>query len=325
MSQIAKDYTNGTLIGWGEIRQPGLVKSQFNLLKGSFKSLSFPTVSNRKTMLYQLTRLVLGKDTDNYAQEIGDCVSQGAKNATEYLTCAQIAANAQHMRETGQDYQTFLRNARIQFRKVFPPYYYGTGRVYVGGGRLGNDDGSLGSWMAEAVMKYGTLFSDEPNVPSYSGDVAKSWGDPDPRKDLDKFKETAKAYPVKSAALITTWDELVGAIANLYPCTTASNVGYDMEPSSDGFHRQTESWAHQMCFIGVDDNDRDPYAILLNSWGAVHGNLKDFDTGEDLPVGVLRVRRKDVEKHLREQETFAYSQFDGFPAQDLDKSLFMLV
>ena len=34
--------------------------------------------------------------------------------------------------------------------------------MYVGNGQMGNGDGSTGSWMAEAVRKYGTLFRDEP-------------------------------------------------------------------------------------------------------------------------------------------------------------------
>jgi hypothetical protein len=102
-----------------------------------------------------------------------------------------------------------------------------------------------------------------------------------------------------------------------------------MEASSDGFHRQTTEWGHQMCFIGVDEtykNGNEPYALLLNSWGDVHGELKDFaDSSIKLPQGVLRIRRSDAEKHIRAGETFAYSNFDGFPAQKLDKSRFLMI
>ena len=98
-----------------------------------------------------------------------------------------------------------------------------------------------------------------------------------------------------------------------------------MTPANDGFHRQTDNWGHQMCFIGVDDRADDPYAIIVNSWGDVHGELKDFNTGESLPLATLRVRKKDAEKHLRANETFAYSNFDGFQEQLIDKKLFMLI
>lgn len=314
--ELRDAYVKDEMCGWAEKRHPGLFREQFKLISeaGGIKDRLVITGNKRsakgkKTMLYQVTRRLLGKDTLNYAQEIGDCVSQGAKNAAEYLQACEI----------------LLKGDNEKWRPVFAPYYYGTGRVYVGKGRLGNGDGSLGSWMAEAVQKYGTLFSDDENVPKYSGRVASAWGDPNPKNDLDKFKPVAIKRLVRSAAVIRSWDDLVEAIGNGYPCPTASMIGYNMTASADGFHRQTEEWAHQMCIIGADDNDKDPYGIILNSWGDAHGHLKDFDDGHDLPVGVLRVRRKDIEKHIREGETYAYSNFDGFPGQDLDKALFDLI
>lgn len=313
--ELAKAYEQGVINGWLGKDNPELVREQFLLL--STQGLIRPffkvygqtmATEGRKMMLYNVVRKVLGSDIVNIPQETGDCVSWGAKHGTEYVNCVQI-----------------LNGERQKFRLVFSPYYYGTGRVYVGQNRLGRGDGSLGSWMAEAVQKYGTVFCDDDGVPQYSGAIAKHWGDSNSRDDLDKYVNKAKEYCVKSASLIRSWDELVKAVINGYPCPTASDIGYNMEASSDGFHRQTTTWGHQMCIIGVDDNDKDPYGIILNSWGDVHGHLKDFDNGEDLPVGVLRVRRKDIEKHLRAGETFAYSQYDAPKEQDLDKALFRLV
>jgi hypothetical protein len=331
MSDIAKAYESGELCGWAEVRRPGIAKEQFNLLrdKGAFTPFGISgltrSTSGQKAMLYQICRAVLGKDTPNYPQMIGDCVSFGAKNATEIVTCTEIAGKA----IVSESPKAFIASEMLKWRPVFPPYFYGTGRVYVGGGQMGtNDDGSLGSWMAEAVRRFGALFADEPGVPAYSGAVARAWGDPYPGPDLDKWKKTASAYPVKSTAPISNWDDLVAAVVNGYPCPTASNVGYNMEASNDGFHDQTTSWGHQMCFIGVDEtyqNGNDPYAIILNNWGDVHGHLKDFETGEDLPIGVLRVRRADAEKHIAAGETYAYSNFVGFPEQKLDKALFKLI
>lgn len=311
MSDILKLYKDGAKGGWAGKDNPALVKLQFDLLRGSFKEFNILSATRSakggKTMLYEVVRKLLGKDTENYAQEIGDCVSFGAKNACEYLMATE----------------KLMKGDREAFNPVFPPYLYGTGRVLIGGGQLDGDDGSLGSWMADAVIKYGVLRANFKDVPAYSGKVASKWGDrPGPAK---QFIEEGTHHPVKSAALIKSWDDLVTAISNGYPCTTASDVGYSMTPSSDGFHRQNDNWGHQMCFIGVDDNDKDPYTIILNSWADSHGRLKDFDTGVDLPIGVLRVRRKDAEKHIRAGETFAFSNFDGFPEQLIDKALFMLV
>jgi len=314
--EIAKAYERRELVGWEEFIQPGIAKEQFDLLnaRGVFTPFAIrgqtEATAGKKVFLHWLLYKVFGGKIPNYyPQEIGDCVSFGAKHATEHVSAVEI----------------FQKGDREKWRPVHPSYYYGSGRVYVGGGRL-SGDGSLGSWMAEAVMKYGTLFQDESGVPAYSGRLARSWGSS--KSELDKWKPTAVKYPVKSAALIRTWEDLVAALANGYPCTVASDVGYSMEPSSDGFHRQTTNWAHQMEFFGIDDsykNGEEPYVLILNNWGDCHGHLKDFETGDELPPGVLRVRRKDAEKHLRAGETFAFSAFEGFPEQKLDKALFMLI
>lgn len=178
------------------------------------------------------------------------CVSFGAKHGTTFCSMVEIFKNGE----------------AEKWRPVHPSYYYGTGRIYEGHSG-GYEDGSVGSWMAAAVMKWGSLFADEPGVPKYSGQLAKQWGADS--RGIDKWKDTAMPFTVKSATQINSWDELVAAIVNGYACPTASSIGYSMEPSSDGFHRQTTNWNHQMCFFGVDDgykNGEEPYALLLNNW-----------------------------------------------------------
>ena len=170
-------------------------------------------------------------------------------------------------------------------------------------------------------MAYGTLFADEPGVPAYSGPVARAWGDD--ARYLDRWRPTAQKYPVKSAARVLTWEELVDAVCNGYPVTTASGVGYEMKARADGFHHRGNAWDHQMCFVGVDETWQEPYALILNNWGDVHGTLSDFrDPGVQLPPGLLRVRRADAEAHLAARDSYAYSSFEGFPERDLDGALF---
>lgn len=306
---IATAYSEGLVKGWDE--------SLFKIVGNSASSKVYKQLppsllvgtAGRKAFLYQVTRKLLGQDTRNYPQQIGDCVSFGAKNAIEYLIACEKLLHG----DTGK------------FRPIFPPYLYGTGRVYIGRGQLGNDDGSLGRWMAEAVIKHGVLAGDELGVPAYSGAVAKAWGGPSGSSYLNKWKSTGEKHLVKSAAQINNWDELVGAIVNGYPCTVASMQGFNMEASSDGFHKPYGQWAHQMCIIGVDDEYPDKYALILNSWGDVHGRLKSFDGNEDLPVGVIRARKNVVEAMIRAGETFAYSQFEDFEPQSIDEALFKIV
>lgn len=313
---LARAYERRDLIGWKETIEPGTAAREFERLRGSFTEFEITdrTRANAKMFLHWIVFEAFGGKIPNYyPQQIGDCVSFGAKHGTEITSAIDI----------------YLKGMREKWRPVFPSYYYGTGRVWSGHSG-GYSDGSSGSWMADAVMKYGTLFSDEQGCPEYSGRLAKEWGAND--RQISVWKPKAIEYLIKAAAQINSWDDLVSAVNNGYPCPTASDVGYSMEAGSDGFHRQSTSWSHQMCFIGVDPgykNGEEPYALILNNWGDCHGHLKDFDPAEglpaDLPVGVLRVRRKDAEKHIRAGETYAYSQFHGFPEQPLDKAIFMML
>lgn len=308
-TNIAELYANGTA-GW-----PGkeVADQAWDVVKGDSAFKKFMLSAPRgvgKLFLYDVTRKVLGKDTPNYPQQIGDCVSFGAKNANEYLQCCEI----------------LMHGDAESFRPIFAPYFYGTGRVFIGGGQLGNGDGSLGSWQAAAVVKYGALASDEPGVPAYSGTIAKAWGGPSGKSHLDKWVPTGQKHIIKSAAPIASWSQLLAAITNGYPVTIASTQGFEMNPRSDGFHYPSGEWAHQMTIIGIDDEWASPYVLVLNSWGDVHGQLVDFyDKTTKLPVGVLRVKKNVIEYMMSSGEAFAYSNFQGFPSQDLPQALFKLV
>ena len=254
--------------------------------------------------LWDLVRAVRGEDTPHGPQRTGDCVSFGAKNAVEYLQCAEIYAGQAE-----------------GFRPVFPPYLYATGRVLAGGGRLRGRAGSLGSWQAAAVMAHGVLRSDADGVPAYSAAVADAWGDGQDFRDFMKF---AADHPVAAAARVRTWEEVAAAVANGSPVTVASDCGFTMKPGRAGYHERRGSWPHQMCVVGLSTNPERPWAALLNSWGDAHGRLTDFETPDGpgsqakWPVGTLRVRREALEEILRTGEAYAYAAFAGFPPRRID-------
>jgi len=250
-----------------------------------------------RMMLWELVRKVLKKDTPNYPQEVGSCVAFGAKNAIEYIACVEI-----------------FRGETEEFHQVFTPYLYGCGRVFVGRGQL-RGDGSVGSWQAKAVEQFGTIRKDDPDVPAYNGKLERQWGNPPgpPQTFVAKGKQNL----IKTTSRINSWDELKRAIINGYAVTIASDQGFEMQARKDGFHAPSGAWSHQMCIVGVD-NEPEDYACVLNSWGDVHGRLTDFHTQEKWPIGSIRARRAPIERMIRSGEAIAYSQFQGFPAQDLD-------
>ena len=78
-------------------------------------------------------------------------------------------------------------------------------------------------------------------------------------------------------------------------------------------NRRATTWMHQMCIVGYDgESASQPYWFVLNSWGDdAHGTPPD-----DAPPGGFWIGRKDVDFIVRQGDSFALSQFDGFPAQD---------
>ena len=270
MSNIGKDYAAGNLIGWAETTNPGLARQQFNLLSDSFSEFRIAgqtrETAGRKTFLFDVVKAVLGRHIPVYTQQESDCVSFGMKNAIEYLTCSQIAGIAAS--QTEMSFGDYIQAARLKWRPSFAPYYYGTGRVYVGKNSL-RGGGSLGSWMIEAVKQFGTLFADQPGVPEYSGQIAREYGSS--KSVLDKWLSIADDYPVKTSTRISTWEDYCSCIHNGFPVTLASNIGYSMEAGRDGFHVQNANWSHQMCGVAADESHSESYGLILNQWGDVHG------------------------------------------------------
>lgn len=278
---------------------------------------TFETPTDRQRLMgWEFTRKVYGGDLPNYAQPIGSCVGYGAKNAIEYTSAFEVA--------TGE---------LEEFKLMYLPYIWAGCRKKGGYRRKG--EGSYGSAAAQAVMDYGTLFHDIPGLPVHYIDydannprdpkvqnnarLETDWSGPDRDGtwDFEKYLNDGRKYQVKSTAKITTWEQAVSAICNGYFLTIASSQGFEMRARSDGFHYPKGSWAHQMCGIGIDNEHKDPHVYILNSWGKnLHGQLKDFITGENLPLGILRVRAS-VFVSMMQDECYIYSKYNGFPRKIL--------
>lgn len=261
--------------------------------------------AEKDVRLWNASLAVLGHHLPNYPQEIGDCVSFGAKNAVEYLQCSEM----------------MIRGPPRSFRPVYPPYIYGTSRVQIGKGKL-RGDGSVGAWAARAVQQYGVLAADESKVPKYAGSVAKDWGRSGPP---EWAIDAAKEFLVRTVAQVNSADDVRDAICNGYPVTIASNFGSRDFDEKDGRRvaRGNGSWNHQMCIIAYDGDEKSgvDYFYVINSWGekAHPAPLQ----GE--PPGGFWITRAQCEKIVAQDDSFAFSGFDGFPARDLDFSLFAAI
>lgn len=288
------------LCGWAG---PQEAQKAYERLKGNFHSFRIKGAAQdntrKRAVLWDAARLVNGnKHLPTFRQAIGDCVGAGAKQAVDYLQCVEL-----------------IRTGELEFRTVFEPYHYACGRMApeCGRGAIRGADGSVGAWQAEALRLYGVISDDLPGLERYSALIVRRWATrmPEPR-----WLDEGKKHLVRSVAAVRSADEVRDAVCNGYPVTIASSWGGLLRPPvRDGrlVNRRVTTWMHQMCIIGYDGAaGREPYWYVLNSWGDdAHGTPPD-----DAPPGGFWIARIDVEFIVRQGDSFALSQFDGFPAQD---------
>ena len=286
--------------GWAG---PELAVAEYPKFKSAFHSFFIAgqevSTENQRVVAWDaFQELNLKYDFAGQTQEIGDCVSWGIANAIMATAAWEIARLGEPER----------------WHPMFPPWFYAISRLTPegGNGRLGRQDGSLGSWAAAATLKYGCLRSDYQGVPEYSGRVAKAWGT-ERDGQWNEFKPEADQRDIKSAARVRSADQLRDAICNGYFASIASNRGWAMglrdQDGKSWFHGR-DRWPHQMAYWGYDP-DPVPCFYMKNQWGSAHGRQLDGPDG-----GGWR-EFDEVDHDLRQPHTECYvvSQFDGYPAE----------
>lgn len=239
-------------------------------------------------------------------QQTGSCVGNGAWYAMVCLMCIEI-----------------MKGDRAKALIPFLPYHYGRGRLR--GGITGRGQGSFGWSQAEAIRLDGIISTlttglpkaenEDPRNYHWSSEVEMQWSDG--KKIKEEYVTEGRLHLVQSTAPVKSYDQVRDALANSYPVTVASNRGFEMRPTVDrGKHwgRPRGTWMHQMCFIAVDDDKARPGCYCMNSWGAdAHGKPAD-----DMPAGGFWVDAEVVDSMVKQNDSFAYSQFDDFPEQKPD-------
>lgn len=239
-----------------------------------------------------------------FRQVTGSCVGNGLGQATWYLSAVEVVR---------------LHDAE----QVLLPFYllpYGRSRYYAG--MRGRGDGSLGSAGAKAVRTDGILSALTEGLPKFTSEGGISWGE---RAEYDwsdgaaidnKWLDMSRKHLVKTTAQMNSADDCRMALQNYYPLTIASMWGGRMECPTEGtppvlLNERVTSWAHQMCVIGWWEHPTlGEIFYVLNSWGKnAHGT-----DPSGAPQGGFWIRKRDMERIVSENETFAFSQFDGFPA-----------
>jgi hypothetical protein len=235
-------------------------------------------------------------------QGIGDCVSWGWSHGADVLLAVE-----QKLGTSGAWKQA------------------ATEAVYGGSRTIGMDrstggwsDGSYGGAAAKYVTKAGILFRQPyPGVDlsEYSAQRAKQWGNFGVPADLLPL---AKEHPIKTVALVSTFEEAATAIKNGYPVPVCSGQGFSSTRDSDGFARPQGSWSHCMVLIGVRGGNR-PGLLCLNSWGP--NWISGPKWPADQPDGSFWVDIETCNRMLSGRDSFAVSNYLGFPVRKLNNSL----
>lgn len=230
-------------------------------------------------------------------QLIGDCVSHGHANGVNVLSAVELVQGT-----SGK-----------WFRVASEPIYGGARSQISNNGRpAGYRDGSYGGAAVKWLRDYGVLFRQkygDVDLSTYDSRRAKEYGNSGCPKALEGV---ARQHPVKTVALVTTWDELVAAIKNGYPVTVCSGQGFTSTRDKNGFARASGSWSHCMLIVGVRFDIEG--GCILNSWGPDWiGGPKALNQLD----GSFWAERRTIERMLAGRDSWALSAYVGFPARKL--------
>ena len=262
----------------------------------------------RRVLLYKFLEKALGV-VNPHTQSIGDCVGQGYAMGVDCLMATQIFG-----RGLAERFE-----AKCSSESIYGGSKYEIAYLKHGSTALLQGDGSIGLYAAEFLRDYGFLVRKKypwVDLTDYSPSLAREWG----RHGIpDEIEPTIKEHPVKSIALVRSYNECRDAISNGYPVMFCSSFGFDPAGApnngfrdSMGFLRTSGEWWHCMAGIGVDDTVR-PGVLIINSWG------KEWLSGPkrlDQPEGSFWVDAETIDGMCAMGDTFSISHLVGFPKQD---------
>lgn len=251
-----------------------------------------------KSVFLWKAELILTGKIKSYSQgQVGSCVSFGTNTAIRRTMAAEIVAGESE-----------------EYTDIAEEVTYAGSRVEVGGGRI-SGDGSIGAWAAEFVRKWGVVaraVHGQYDLTAYSESRCRDWG----RRGVpDDLEPLAKKHSVQAITKVTNLDELKQALAQGYGVAVCSDQGFSMRRDENGVAQPSGSWAHCMCFDGYYEDGGKLFVHDENSWGP-NAHTGPVGWGDPPPSGFWCEGRV-AERMLRQNDSWAFSRFAGFPARKL--------
>jgi len=249
--------------------------------------------------LWESDRKVLGSVLPPKNQgSVGSCVSFGTNTAIRRTMLTEI-----------------MMGEAEEFKDIVEEVTYGGSRVEIGGGRI-SGDGSVGGWAAEFVKRWGVVSRGSYgnyDLSNYSESRCREFGRSGVPSDLEVV---AKAHPVKNITQVMSWNEAKKALASGYGIAICSNQGFSMKRDAKGICRPSGSWAHCMALDGYFIENGREYGHIENSWGA-DAHTGPVGWGEPNTAGFW-TDAETIDRMLRQDDSWAFSAVDGFPARKIN-------
>lgn len=251
-------------------------------------------------LLYKLFEQVTSKPLVSHVQGIGDCTSHAFGLGIDVLTAIRILMHNKPER---------------WITKCATEILYAGSRVEVGESKV-RGDGTTGVWMAEFVRDWGVLlrqkYLDKYDYTTYNSETARMLGETGVPDDLESL---CRLHPVKTCAIVQSWEECRDAIANGYTVAMSSSLGFNKTRDKDGFLRRTRRpWYHSMVILGTDDEFKRPGALVQNSWPVswVSGPKR-----HEQPEGSFWVDASTIDRAMKQGDSIALSGYVGYKRVNL--------
>lgn len=256
---------------------------------------------------WNAAKTVLGEYLEARNQlQVGSCTGFGTINAIEHLILLQIArAMKLNLPPPGE------------FKELSQEAVYALSRVEIGKGIFRGGDGSLTSYTAQAVQRFGVLprgTYGNVDLSEYSETRCRQWGETGLPDDLE---EIAKQSPVKQFTYCRSTDEVIKALRQDYPISIGSMIGVSATRDRNGLAKWDRSWSHCMCINGYTPKNGGMFHFV-NSWGETY-HRGPAGPG-DPPEGGFWLSKTDLARALKDRNTecIAFSDAVGFPNRKID-------
>ena len=238
--------------------------------------------------------LKFDKNPYNERQTTGDCVSHATRNAVDVSRAVEI--------DVHRDKESWIARGATEA-------IYGA-RGHGGQGMSCSRAATFVSQSGGVVVRQN--YKGVADFTKYNGNLGAGWGSrglPDPVIDL------ANDHQIKTVSLVSTIEEARDALANGYGLAVCSSYGFSNKRDSKGFAKTSGSWAHAMAWIACDDTGGEPAFLVQNSWGK--WNDGGHPAWGKIPDGSFLIHADVAAGMLKQNGSYAFSQFDGFPVQKL--------